>query len=215
MKLKKLSFLHVVVIVLIIGFGIRLSDFSIAVVAEDDKSKSGEVVVSENIVSEDKGAKIVDLEAKEENDAPPEEGDIDELSNANITVLRQLSERRRALDTRENELERREALMEAAKAELGQKFEELSGLRNEIRQLLDQQSEAEEAQLTSLVKIYEGMKPKDAANILNTLDLEVLLQVMGRMNERRLSPILAQMDPSRAREVTINLATRKKLPDAL
>lgn len=207
MKLKKLSFLHVVVIVLIIGFAIRLSDLSIAI-AEDDKSKSGEVIVSEN-----EGATVVDLEATD--DAPPQEAsELSELSNANITVLRQLSERRRSLDTREKELERREALIQAAQKELGQKFEELSMLRNEIRQLLDQQSEAEEARLVSLVKVYEGMKPKEAANILNTLDLEILLQVMGRMSERKMSPILAQMDAERAREITINLATQVKLPEA-
>lgn len=215
MKLKNFSILHVVVIVLIIGFVIRLSDLSSAV-AEDDKSKSGEVVVSEN-----KGAKVVDLEAKEDGapiDAkkPAEEKNMaDDLSNANITVLKQLSERRRELDTRENELDKREALLKAAQVELGEKYKELATLRNEIKTLLGQQEEEEEARLVSLVKVYEGMKPKEAAGILNTLDLEILLQVMGRMSERKLSPILAQMDPERAREVTINLATQKKLPDAV
>lgn len=205
MKMKNFSFLHVVVIVLIIGFGIRLSNLSTAV-AEDDKSKSGEVIVSEN-----KGAKVVDVTDDKER---PAEGDLDELSNANIVVLRQLAERRRTLDAREKELDRRTALLSAAKKELGQKYKELSELRNEIRQLLDQQSEQEEARLTSLVKVYEGMKPKEAANILNTLDLRILLQVMGRMSERKMSPILAQMNPERAREITINLATQVKLPDA-
>ena len=72
----------------------------------------------------------------------------------------------------------------------------------------------EEERLTSLVKIYENMKPKEAATIFNTLDLDVLLAVVGRMNERKTSPILAAMDPDKARIVTIKLAEQRKLPQA-
>ena len=66
----------------------------------------------------------------------------------------------------------------------------------------------------SLVKVYENMKAKDAAQIFNTLDMDILIEVMGRMSERKLSPVLAEMDPDRARSVTIFLAEQKSLPKA-
>ena len=56
------------------------------------------------------------------------------------------------------------------------------------------------------------MKAKDAARIFDTLDLDVLVSVVSQMSERRLSPILAGMNPERARTVTIVLAEQKQLP---
>ena len=54
------------------------------------------------------------------------------------------------------------------------------------------------------------MKPKDAARIFEELDLEVLLQVVQRMKEAKVAPILAAMDPKRATEVTTRLAERRQ-----
>ena len=56
------------------------------------------------------------------------------------------------------------------------------------------------------------MKPKDAARIFEELDMEVLLEVIERMKERKTAPILAQMNPQRAKTVTLELAQRRELP---
>lgn len=211
--LKKLTFLHVLLIVLTVGFLIRGSDFSFAVAedkpaaekveAKDAKTAPEEAKAKEG-ASEDAETAIKDTEE------PPE----DELSNADIGVLQQLAERRRQLDAREKELDQRQALLLAAQKEISEKYKELDALRGEIKSLLGQQSEEQEKQLTSLVKVYEGMKPKDAAAILDELDAAVLMQVMSRMSERKMSPILAEMRPEVAREVTRRLAIQRKLPEA-
>lgn len=221
---KKMTFLHVLIIVLAVGFLIRGADFTTAI-AEDapkaekvdakDAKTSGEAVkVEEKKVETKAGEETVTTETTttevKDGDAPPE----DELSNADIGVLQQLAERRRQLDGREKELDQREALLLAAQKEIAEKYKELDGLRSELKTLLGQQSEAQEKQLTSLVKVYEGMKPKDAAAILDELDATVLLQVMSRMSERKMSPILAEMRPEVAREVTRRLAIQRKLPEA-
>src|SRR3546814_19626533 len=64
---------------------------------------------------------------------------------------------------------------------------------------------------SSLVKIYESMKPKDAARIFEHLDMEVLLEVVERMKERKTAPILAELDPERASTVTLELAKLREL----
>jgi len=128
-------------------------------------------------------------------------------------LYKDLRKRRQELEKRERALATQAALLEAAERELDQKLRELNAVRNEIQGLLEQQSEAENARITSLVKIYEGMKAKDAARIFNTLDLDVLIDVMSRMSERKSAPILAEMNPERARSVTIMLAQQKKLPE--
>ncbi|MGB0719634.1 MAG: MotE family protein, partial [Bdellovibrionales bacterium] len=139
--------------------------------------------------------------------------DEQEYNNVKLELFDDLSARRKTLDQREKTLVTREALLKAAKQELDRKYQELEKLRAEIMDLLEQQSDAEKQRTAKLVKLYEGMKPKDAARIFDTLDLDVLTVVMGQMSERKLSPILAAMNPERARTVTIMLAEQKQLPE--
>jgi flagellar motility protein MotE (MotC chaperone) len=104
----------------------------------------------------------------------------------------------------------REALLSAAERELDQKLRELTVLQSEIEASMKKRSDEEIARIASLVKIYEGMKPKDAASILNTLDLDVLLVIMTQMSERKSSPIMAEMNPERARTLTIMMSEQRQ-----
>lgn len=141
------------------------------------------------------------------------DSDIDSTQTVKMEMFEDLTRRRDALDAREKDLVTREALLKAAEQELDRKYQELETIRTEIKGLLVEQSEEEKSRITSLVKIYEGMKPKEAAHIFNTLDIDILVEVMTQMSERKLSPVLAAMDADRARAVTILMAEQKKLPE--
>lgn len=138
-----------------------------------------------------------------------------ELENSDIKIelFEDLKVRRNELDKQKRELSVREALLKTAEQELNQKYKELVSLKAEIEGLLVQQSDEEQKRVASLVKIYEGMKPKDAARIFNTLDLDILLAVVGRMSERKSAPIIASMSPERARVITTMLMDQKTLGD--
>lgn len=140
-------------------------------------------------------------------------GDTDfESSGMRMELFEELKSRRKVLDEKARGLLVREALLKAAEQEIEQKYEELLSLRGEIQELLVEQDEEEKARVASLVKIYEGMKPKDAANIFNSLNLDVLLSVVSKMSERKSAPIIASMNPERARTLTIMLMEQKALP---
>lgn len=141
------------------------------------------------------------------------DSDIDASQSVKMEMFEDLSKRREAIDKREKDLMTREALLKATEHELDRKYQELETIRSEIKNLLVEQSEEEKKRIASLVKIYEGMKAKQAASIFNTLDLDVLVDVMTQMSERKVSPILAEMDPERARTITIIMAEQKKLPE--
>lgn len=154
-------------------------------------------------------------EKKAESDMPVNTSDEPRAFTApEIEVLQSLSKRRDDLDKREQKISAREALLTAAEEEVDRKVGELNKLKAEIEKLLGQQQEQEQARINSLVKIYESMKPKEAATIFNTLDMDVLLAVIGRMKEAKSSPVLAAMDPDKARIVTIKLAEQRQLPGA-
>jgi flagellar motility protein MotE (MotC chaperone) len=129
-------------------------------------------------------------------------------------VLQSLGERRTELDEREQILEARERQLAVAEERIDQKIAELGALQARIEELLAAYDSQEDEQLMSLVKIYQTMKPKDAAAIFATLEMEILLEIISRMSSIRSAPILAQMDPLRAQEVTEELARRmQQRPD--
>jgi flagellar motility protein MotE (MotC chaperone) len=135
-----------------------------------------------------------------------------DMTEAEIKLLQQLAERRQELDARAETLDRRESLVQAAEKRLSDKVGEMERLRSEIEDLLVKYDEQETQQLARLVNIYEKMKPKDAARIFEDLDQDVLLKVVERMNERKTAPILAEMRPDKAQQLTIELAEREDLP---
>ncbi len=56
--------------------------------------------------------------------------------------------------------------------------------------------------------MYENMKSKDAARILDRLDMKILVDVATQINPRKMSEILAQMTPEAAERLTVELARR-------
>mgnify|MGYP006276489579 CR=1 FL=1 len=155
-----------------------------------------------------------------EGETPPitekwrDAGDLDiDTSRMQQEMIEDIQQRRERLQQKEQQLSRREALLKAAEKELERKFKEMAVLRDDIEKLLEEQSKEEKERIESLVKIYSGMKAKDAARIFNTLDINVMVEIMKRMSERKTGPILAEMNSDKARAVTMMLAQEKKLPE--
>jgi flagellar motility protein MotE (MotC chaperone) len=133
------------------------------------------------------------------------------FSASEVEVLQQLRQRREALDAREQELAHREELLHAAEQRIDARVNELTALKTKIEGLIKAHDAQNEQKMMSLVRIYENMKPEDAARIFEELDLDTILAVVERMKERKLAPILAQMQPAKARDVTVELARMKGL----
>jgi flagellar motility protein MotE (MotC chaperone) len=134
------------------------------------------------------------------------------VSPAEIQVLESLTRRREDLDKRAAALDMREKLLVATEQRLDQKLVEIQKVETAIKTSLRTLSEEEAAQIASLVKVYESMKPKEAAAILQGLDRKILIDVAARMKEAKMSAILAAMEPERARELTVLLARRVEIP---
>jgi flagellar motility protein MotE (MotC chaperone) len=136
------------------------------------------------------------------------------MTDEEIDLLQALAERRQELEQRARRVEEREVLLQAAERRIEEKVDGLKALQQSIEILLKQHEEETESQYNSLVKIYENMKPKDAARIFEELDMEVLLPVVERMKERKTAPILAKMNSEKAKAITTELAQRRALPTA-
>lgn len=135
------------------------------------------------------------------------------MTESELELLQSLAARRETLDARERSLDQRAALLEVAEQRIDEKMSELQALRAQLQALLVEVDEQEEAHLASLVEIYENMRPGDAANIFDGLEMDVLISVLDRMREQKAAAILASMSAERARSVTSELAMRQQLPE--
>ena len=137
------------------------------------------------------------------------------ISDGERGVLLELRQRRQELDAREATLVARESVLAAAEQKITARVAELQALQKKLEALDAARQQREDAGWQGLVKVYETMKPRDAAAIFNDLDMQVLLQVVDRMKEAKAAPVLAAMQPDKARELTTKLAdmrTRRNEP---
>jgi flagellar motility protein MotE (MotC chaperone) len=140
-----------------------------------------------------------------------EEGIASRLSQSETTVLESLSARREELDRRAKTLDTREQLLVAAEKRVEERIAELKEIEARINARLGAQDAENEARLAGVVSMYESMKPKDAARIFERLDMGVLIEVAKRMQPRKLSAVLAAMDPVAAQDLTVELAVGENL----
>lgn len=134
------------------------------------------------------------------------------MSRSELDLLQDLANRREQLDAREKQIDMREKLLQATEQRMDSKIEKLESLVTQIGDLVLAHEKQENAQLRSIVKVYENMKPKRAAKILERLSMDIQVEVATRMKEVKMAPIMAAMTEERARKLTSELATRAKLP---
>jgi flagellar motility protein MotE (MotC chaperone) len=146
------------------------------------------------------GASTVGVQAVGKPPEPPA------ISDAERAVLLDLRQRRETLEEKSRAMDLREAELMAADRRLSDRVQQLTALQARLESMEADREKHQSENWAGLVKIYEAMKPRDAATIFDALDMQVLLQVLDRMQERRVAPVLAAMQPERARLATQLLA---------
>ena len=130
------------------------------------------------------------------------------ISPAELRIIQSLSQRREALDARDQDFATTLPLMVAAEQKLEAKIQALAALKAEMKQMLGQVDEREKAEIDRLVQVYSAMRPKEAAPVMATLEDRVRLPVAAAMRPRTLAAIMAQMTAPQAKELTEKLAAR-------
>jgi flagellar motility protein MotE (MotC chaperone) len=128
-------------------------------------------------------------------------------SPAQRALLERLQQRRQELDTKARDLELRENLIREAEQRLEARMNELRALENP-----NADAGPDSPRMKNVVAMYEGMKPKDAARILDKLEMPVLVDIARAMKPAKLSEVLAVMNVEIAHRLTVEL-TRGGTPD--
>jgi flagellar motility protein MotE (MotC chaperone) len=145
------------------------------------------------------------------------------IGSSERAILEGLATRRDDLDKRAHDLDLRAKLLEAAEKRLTDRLNQLQSIETQLgggtadapaassapgaapaggQAAGSGQAAAMDDKLAALVSLYESMKPKAAAAVFDKLDGGTLLELAEHMNPRKLSPIVAAMDPDKASRIT-------------
>lgn len=127
-------------------------------------------------------------------------------------LLEKLKDRRGEIEARDRDLELRDNLIKMSERKLDERIGELRTLENQLGQNAGKNDA--KTRYRPLVVMYESMKPKEAARVFDRMDVRILIDLIGHMNPRKVSEILAAMDPAAAEKVTVALARQAAQGDA-
>ena len=196
--------------------------------AEDKKPEKKEIPEKkEDPAKTEKKENPEKKEEKADSKKSPEETekkpcpDCPECPDPAKVVLRGLEEKKSMIDKQQKTIEQEKKELDVFKEQIDEKIETLTALKKQIEGdlvLLDQkkaQKEKEkdaeyEEKIGRLVKMYAGMKPKNAAQIVDKMDLEVAQEIFMRMREASASEILAFVDSEKAAKISERLAFKRK-----
>lgn len=180
-------------------------------VGEDLLSPQNAVAADEKKVEEPEGAK----EGKEAEEGA-ENPEAKKAEAAKI-IFEGLETRRQLLKEQEEKIIKEQETLKVLKKELEEKIAELEKTHSQINISLEKldrkksereirKQAAEVKKIKQLVKVYSSMKPKNAGQIINNMDIIVAEKIIKNMKGDAAGKILSYVESSRAAAISERLA---------
>lgn len=121
------------------------------------------------------------------------------LTSEDISHFDKLKERKEELDLREKELGQLEEELQRQKVELDKRIQQLEDMRSQIAQTLKDRVELDQEKVAKLVDLYSNMKPKQAAEVLGTINEELAVEVLAKMKKNSAAEIMNLLPADKAK----------------
>ena len=158
-----------------------------------------------------RGAKApAKVQAVEKEAAPVAETDMvpqAEIPGAKVQESKDSSNLKR----REEELAARERALTAMEKSVDDKLAELKRAETSIKTLLDQADSLKDARIKRQVDTYVAMKPKQAAEVLSSMDQELAVKILTGMKPKVAGEIMTFVKTDKAAKLT-EAMTRVQAP---
>lgn len=122
-----------------------------------------------------------------------------------LDAFRQREER---LVSQELALEDRMQALKVANREIERKLSELTQAEEALRETIALADTAAESDLDRLTRVYENMKPKQAAALFEEMDPNFAAGFIGRMRPEAAAAVMAGLSPEAAHAFSVVLAGR-------
>ncbi|MCJ9430345.1 MotE family protein [Kordiimonas marina] len=178
--------------------------------AQAEDSAAAQQGETDKAAAENKGDAAQDKQQTSEPVKPPLVVGLP--SSQEMQLITQLRQRREELDKRAQKLDLQQELLAGTEKRINDKIDQLKKLEERIKAHLKLFEKREEEKLAQIVKVYETMKPKEAAPRFEALPIGTQVELATRMNSRKIAAIMGAMTPSKASELTLKLATMAQPP---
>ncbi len=138
---------------------------------------------------------------------PLESGDM----AASAALLVQMTQREQALRLRETALAEREQLLEAAAERLDRQISALQLAEQDLSATMALADRAAEEDIARMARVFESMKPDEAARVFTEMDPGFAAGFLGRLNPESAAAIMAGLEPRQAYLLSTIVAGRNAL----
>lgn len=116
-----------------------------------------------------------------------------------LSHFEKLKQRKDELDMREKELAELEEELQKQKVELDKRILQLEETRNQIAQILKDRVDVDQEKVAKLVDLYSNMKPKQAADVIGSINEDLAVEVLAKMKKKNAAEIMNLLPPEKAR----------------
>ena len=124
------------------------------------------------------------------------------FSKEEVRLLQELDSRRVELEKRSQRIDNREIELKRRDREFASRLTEMRELTQRLQLERKKVERKRDDQLGQLANVYGSMNPKEAAGLIEQLDVTIAKKLVERMPEKRIGQILAMMSPDRALTIT-------------
>jgi flagellar motility protein MotE (MotC chaperone) len=129
-------------------------------------------------------------------------------TNRPVTVQEDKTINDTMLVQKKTELKAQEEELKAIRDEINIKIEKLTQLRVEIKNDLARKETIDGQRFKHLIKVYSGMKPQSAAEIIGKLDKNFAVELLSQMKGETAGAILSFLDREKAARIVEGLAEK-------
>ena len=123
-------------------------------------------------------------------------------------VLAVMKKDLKRLETRKVEISKREAALETLEMKLKDQMKAVELANSTLETRINTLKTVADEDLTHLVAMYETMKPKQAAEIFNSMDPNFAAGFLREMNSTKAGLIMASMDARKSYSISVIIAGR-------
>ncbi len=148
--------------------------------------------------------------AEQEKDAEKAElkNDKNEAKAEETIDLKIIIQQKAEFEKEEKRIAKRKVELLAIQDDINKKIATLTILRDEIRGEKAKKKAEEEQQFKHLIKVYSAMKPQNAADLIEKLDIKLAIKLLSKMKGDDVGKILSFVKIEKAAKISEGLVNR-------
>ena len=130
------------------------------------------------------------------------EAEVQSSSTGSMALVEELNGRRGEVEKREEVLKEREQRLSEREKEIDKKIQQMEHLRSVVSGELEDQRKNSEEKVVKMVAVFETMAPKAAAGVLESTDDFLAVDVLKRMDVKKVAKIMNIMEKTRSAKLS-------------